>query len=131
MEMFRFVHIEYLYTLIILPVLIVLFWLTRRSRRKALERFAQEETLNVLMPNVSRSRPVIKFIIWLFVVASVILAIARPQFGSKLKTIKRQGVELIIALDVSNFIVIQVVDQTGNSSFCPFQTVWLNVFSKH
>ena len=107
MEMFRFVHIEYLYALIILPVLIILFGLTRRNRRKALEQFAQEETLNVLMPNVSRSRPVIKFTIWLFVVTAVILAIARPQFGSKLKTVKRQGVELIIALDVSNSMLAE------------------------
>ncbi len=107
MEMFRFANIEYLYVLLILPVFIILFWLTRRSRRKALESFAQMETLSVLMPNVSNSRPVIKFIIWLFVIASVIIAVARPQFGSKLKTIKREGVELIIALDVSNSMLAE------------------------
>ncbi len=107
MEMFRFAHIDYLYALLILPVFIVLFWIARRNRRKALERFAQLETLRVLMPNVSGSRPVIKFIIWLFVITSVIFAIARPQFGSKLKTIKREGVELIIALDVSNSMLAE------------------------
>ena len=107
MEMLRFAHIEYLYALVILPVLVILFWITRRNRRKALEQFAQAETLNILMPNVSGSRPVIKFIIWLFVVASVIIAISRPQFGSKLKTEKREGVELIIALDVSNSMMAE------------------------
>ena len=107
MEMFRFAHIDYLYALLILPVFIVLFWLARRSRRKALERFAQTETLSILMPHVSKSRPVVKFIVWLLVMASVILAIARPQFGSKLKTVKREGVELIIALDVSNSMLAE------------------------
>ncbi|WP_235934003.1 vWA domain-containing protein [Sunxiuqinia indica] len=107
MEMFRFAHIEYLYALAIIPVLIVLFWITRRSRRKALERFGKPETVSQLMPNVSHSRPVIKFIIWLLAIASLIIAIARPQFGSKLKTVKREGVELIIGLDVSNSMLAE------------------------
>ncbi|WP_299577262.1 VWA domain-containing protein [uncultured Sunxiuqinia sp.] len=107
MEMFRFAHIEYLYALAIIPVLILLFWITRRSRRKALERFGQPETISQLMPNVSQSRPVVKFIIWLLAISSLIVALARPQFGSKLKTVKRQGVELIIGLDVSNSMLAE------------------------
>ena len=105
--MFRFAHINYLYALAIIPVLVILFGITRRNRRKALERFGQKETINLLMPNVSKSRPVFKFIIWLFVISSVIIAIARPQFGSKLKTVKREGVELIIGLDVSNSMMAE------------------------
>lgn len=107
MEMFRFAHIEYLYALAIIPVLIVLFGITRRSRRKALERFGKQETLSQLMPNVSKARPVLKFIIWLLAIASLIIAAARPQFGSKLKTVKREGVELIIGLDVSNSMMAE------------------------
>ncbi len=107
MEMFRFAHIEYLYALGVIPVFIILFWITRRRRRKALERFGQTEVISQLMPNVSKSRPVVKFIIWLFALASLIIATARPQFGSKLKTVKREGVELIIALDVSNSMMAE------------------------
>ncbi|MGQ8335493.1 vWA domain-containing protein [Sunxiuqinia sp. A32] len=107
MEMFRFAHPDYLYALVIIPILVILFWLSRRSRRKALERFGQMETLEYLMPNVSKSRPVFKFIIWLFTLSSIIFALSRPQFGSKLKTIKREGVELIIALDVSNSMMAE------------------------
>ncbi|MGQ7868775.1 vWA domain-containing protein [Sunxiuqinia sp. sy24] len=107
MEMFRFAQIEYLYALAIIPVLILLFVITRRSRRKALERFGQKETVSQLMPNVSKSRPVIKFIIWLLAISALIVALARPQFGSKLKTIKREGVELIIGLDVSNSMLAE------------------------
>ncbi|SFF18647.1 vWA domain-containing protein [Sunxiuqinia elliptica] len=107
MEMFRFAHIEYLYALGVIPVFIILFWITRRRRRKALERFGQTEVISQLMPNVSKSRPVVKFIICLFALASLIIATARPQFGSKLKTVKREGVELIIALDVSNSMMAE------------------------
>ncbi|TDO00067.1 vWA domain-containing protein [Sunxiuqinia elliptica] len=107
MEMFRFAHIEYLYALGVIPVFIILFWITRRRRRKALERFGQTEVISQLMPNVSKSRPVVKFIIWLFALASLIIATARPQFGSKLKTVKREGVELVIALDVSNSMMAE------------------------
>ena len=107
MEMFRFAHIEYLYALAIIPVLILLFGITRRRRRKALERFGHIETVSQLMPNVSSSRPVLKFIIWLLAISSLIVAIARPQFGSKLKTVKREGVELIIGLDVSNSMMAE------------------------
>ena len=107
MEMFRFAHTEFLYALIIIPVLIVLFALTRISRKKALERFGQKDIVDQLMPNVSKVRPVIKFIIWMIALAAIILAIAQPQFGSKLKTEKRKGVELIIALDVSNSMLAE------------------------
>lgn len=107
MEMFRFAHIDYLYTLAIIPILIILFWITRRSRRKALERFGHEDAVNQLMPNVSNSRPVLKFIIWLMAISSLIVGLAQPQFGSKLKKEKRKGVELIICLDVSNSMLAE------------------------
>ncbi len=107
MEMFRFAHIEYLYALVVIPVFILLFIITRIRRKKALEKFGQKEIVEQLMPNVSRVRPVIKFIIWMFAISSIIMAIARPQFGSKLKTVKRKGVELIIALDVSNSMMAE------------------------
>jgi Ca-activated chloride channel family protein len=59
------------------------------------------------MPNVSASRPVVKFIILMIALGSIILGLARPQFGSKLKTEKRKGIELIIALDVSNSMMAE------------------------
>ncbi|MDD4191717.1 MAG: VWA domain-containing protein [Mangrovibacterium sp.] len=107
MEMFRFANSEYLYGLLIIPVLIILFMLIRISRKKALAKFAKKEILSELMPDASKTRPVVRFFIWLFSVAAIILAIARPQFGSKLKTEKRKGVELIIALDVSNSMLAE------------------------
>jgi Ca-activated chloride channel family protein len=105
--MFRIANPEYLFALLIIPALIAFFWYSRIQRRKALAQFGQKEILSVLMPNISTVRPVIKFIVLLFALASIIIAIARPQFGSKLKTVKREGIELILALDVSNSMLAE------------------------
>lgn len=105
--MFRIANPEYLYALLLLPALIAFFWHSRIKRRKALALFGQKDILSVLTPNVSYSRPVIKFILLLLALASIVVGIARPQFGSKLKTEKRKGIELIIALDVSNSMMAE------------------------
>ena len=100
--MFRIANPEYLYALLVIPALIAFFWYARIKRKKALALFGQKEILSVLMPNVSGGRPVLKFIILMFALTSIIIGISRPQFGSKLKNEKRKGIELMIALDVSN-----------------------------
>lgn len=105
--MFRIANPEYLYALIVIPALIAFFWYSRILRKKALALFGQKDILSVLMPNVSAGRPVLKFIILLLALTSIIVGIARPQFGSKLKTEKRKGIELIIALDVSNSMMAE------------------------
>ncbi|MDX8341098.1 VWA domain-containing protein [Draconibacterium sp. IB214405] len=107
MEMFRFGNIEYLWGLLIIPLLAVFFVWSRISRRRALKKFGQQEILGQLMPYSSGNRPVIKFFILMLALAFFIVGIARPQFGSKLKTEKREGVELMIALDVSNSMMAE------------------------
>jgi len=102
MEMFRFGNQPALYLLLLLPVIIAAFIYFRHLRKKALSRFGNPEILAPLMPNVSRSRPVLKLTILLLALAFMIVGLARPQFGAKLQKTKRQGVEIIIALDVSN-----------------------------
>lgn len=100
--MFRFAHPEYLYLLILVPVLVLLNIYISRSRKKALERFGNLETISQLMTSVSFVRPIVKFYLLLSAFIILIFALAGPQFGSKLETIKRKGVELVVAIDVSN-----------------------------
>lgn len=107
--MFRFEEPAYLYLLLLLPVLALLYWYSNYRRRRAIRKFGDLELMAMLMPDVSRYRPDVKFgIIWL-VVALFSLLLARPQFGSKLETVKRQGVEVMIALDISNSMLAQDV----------------------
>ncbi|MDE6217261.1 VWA domain-containing protein, partial [Bacteroides sp.] len=76
---------------------------------KAIRKFGDPELMAQLMPDVSKYRPDVKF--WLVFVTIGLFAIllARPQFGSKLETVKRQGVEVMIALDISNSMLAQDV----------------------
>jgi len=105
--MFRIANPEYLYALLLIPALMIFYWYSRSQRKKALAQFGQKEILSVLMPNSSSARPAIKFAVLLLALASAIVGIARPQFGSQLKTVKREGIELIIALDVSKSMLAE------------------------
>ena len=105
--MFRFGNTEYLWGLLIIPLLTFFFIWSRVSRKKALKKFGQPEILEQLMPFTSKNRPVFKFFVLMLALAFFMLGMARPQFGSKLKTVKREGVELVIALDVSNSMMAE------------------------
>jgi Ca-activated chloride channel homolog len=105
--MFRFSNPEYLYLLTLIPVLVLLFILVNRRQRKRLKTYGNPELLAQLMPNVSHRRPILKFILQLTAITLCVLMIAGPQFGSKLEKKKRQGAELMIALDVSNSMMAE------------------------
>ena len=107
--MFRFAQPEYLYLLLIVPLLVMLFiWNTIRRKRK-LQSFGDPELLAQYMPNVSMARPQFKFYIQILALVLLIVALARPQFGVKEQTVKRQGMEVMVALDVSNSMLAQDV----------------------
>jgi len=107
--MFKFASSAYLYALIILPFLVMFYFYSNYRRKKNIRKYGDPELMNLLMPEVSRYRPDIKFwIIWL-VLGLFIIMLARPQFGSKMETVKKSGVEMVIALDISNSMLAQDV----------------------
>lgn len=105
--MFRFANDEFLWGLVIIPVLTLFFLWSRFMRNRALRLFGNRKVIDELMPFASKSRPVLKFTIIMFALAFFIVGTARPQFGSKLKKVQREGVEIIIALDVSNSMMAE------------------------
>ena len=107
--MFRFEEPTYLYLLLLLPFLAAFYLYSNYRRRKAIRKFGDPVLMAQLMPDVSKYRPDVKF--WLVFAAIGLFAVllARPQFGSKLVTVKRQGVEVMIALDISNSMLAQDV----------------------
>lgn len=107
--MFRFAEPTYLYLLLVLPFLAAFYLYSNYRRRRAIRKFGDLELMEQLMPDVSKYRPDVKFWIVFAAIALFSLLLARPQFGSKLETVKRQGVEVIIALDISNSMLAQDV----------------------
>jgi Ca-activated chloride channel family protein len=105
--MFRFGNINNLYFLIAVPVLLILLAYVIYMKKRDLNRFGNREVIAQLMPEASSSRHIIKYIIQLLAVLALVIGIARPQFGSKLNEVKRQGIEIIIALDVSNSMMAE------------------------
>ncbi|MBR1809766.1 MAG: VWA domain-containing protein [Paludibacteraceae bacterium] len=107
--MFRFAHIELLWLLLLIPVFVAAYiWYTRRKRRQ-LSEFGDPELIEQLMPNASRTRPHIKFALLMSALTLLIFAAARPQYGTKEQTVKRQGIEVMFALDISNSMLAEDV----------------------
>lgn len=100
--MFRFANIEYLYLLLLIPVMVVLFEWALSRRRRVMSRFATAEAMRRLVPERSVGRLRLKFWIFQLAYALVVLAVARPQEGSRLKEVEREGVEIMLAIDISN-----------------------------
>ena len=98
----RFEHPEYLYWLLIIPVLVISYILFRLTQKRRFERFAKMEMRDALVPNHSNRRAHLKFIVFILMVACIILALANLQSGSKMEEVKREGIDLYIAVDVSN-----------------------------
>ena len=105
--MFRFATPEYFYLLLILPLLWGVHLLSARARRRAIERFGDPATVSELMPEASTARPRYKFVLFSAAVLLLVVALARPQFGSKLKEVTRTGIEMMLAVDVSNSMLAQ------------------------
>ncbi len=100
--MFRFEHTWALWGLLILPLMVLLFFLVKQWRKKARNRFAEHQLFQQLMPEYSNFRFRLKFIFYLIAFLFLLIGIANPQIGSKLEEIKREGIDLIVAIDVSN-----------------------------
>lgn len=105
--MFRFEHPEHLYALALIPVVLLLFMLTRYARRRALRRFGDSALLSRLMPRASRYRHGVKLTILLTALALLVVGWANPQWGVRREKVKRRGVDVIIALDISQSMLAQ------------------------
>jgi len=105
--MFRFANPDFLYLLLVLPVLVTFYIIAGINRRKAIRKYGNPALLQQLMPEVSPKRQHLKFWILFAAVAALIFVIAGPQFGSKLETVKRNGVEIMVCLDVSNSMMAE------------------------
>ena len=107
--MFRFANIELLWLLLSIPVFVAAYIVYTRRKRRQLEAFGDKELMEQLMPNASTVRPTVKFSILMVALALLIIAAARPQFGQSERTEKRQGIEAIVAMDISNSMLAEDV----------------------
>jgi Ca-activated chloride channel homolog len=107
MQLFRFAYPDFLYLLLLLPVIILLYIINEIRKKKSLKRLGDINLVSKLLPEMSGTRPAIKFILQMGALLCGIVMLSRPQFGSKIEDVKKKGVEVIIALDVSNSMLAE------------------------
>ena len=107
--MFRFANPDFLYLLLLLPLIVAVYLYSNHRRRQNIRKYGDPALLKELMPTISKYRPDVKFWLTFSALASIIIMLARPQFGSKMETVKRSGVETVIALDISNSMLAEDV----------------------
>ena len=98
----RFENPILLWLLAVIPVMVLINLLMWRRQKKRYKRLGDRELLKQMMPGVSKYRPTVKFCLVLSAIALIVVILARPQMGSKISREKRNGIEIIIAMDISN-----------------------------
>ena len=100
--MFRFEDPIYLWLLLAVPVLFLVRFVVWKQRKNKLKKFGDPQLLRQLMPDASVARPRVKFALLMAALSLLIVLLARPLMGSRISKEKRNGIETIIALDISN-----------------------------
>ena len=120
----------YFYLLALLPVIVALFLFHLFWKRKRQAIFADLELFNQLAPEKSSFKPALKLGVLLLALACIIIALVNPKMGTKMETVKRQGIDIVFAVDISKSmlaedvapnrlektkqIVSQIINQLGN-----------------
>jgi len=107
--MFRFEHIAVLYALALIPVFIAIFIAVNHWKKKRVLFFGDKSTTKRLMPMVSSTLSILRFSFFLIAYTFLIIGIANPQIGSRLVEGERKGIDLMIALDISNSMMAEDV----------------------
>ncbi|MEJ2596016.1 MAG: VWA domain-containing protein, partial [bacterium] len=105
--MIRFAHIEFFYLLLLVPLFLLLYGMYNRWRKKAGRRFGDQQVISSLMPRVSDGKPLVKFLLLLIAFILLVIGLVDPQIGTKLEKVKRQGIDMMLVLDVSNSMLAE------------------------
>lgn len=98
---------KYLYLLFLLPILAVLFLYVEFWKRKKQKEFGDVELVKKLSPEKSNFKPALKFGILLLGIAMLILGLVNPKIGTKVEKVKREGIDIVFAIDVSKSMLCE------------------------
>jgi len=105
--MYQIEEPKYFYLFIAVAILLLFYLLTWLWKLKKQKEFAELSLLNELSPEKSVFKPVLKMIFVLLALSFLIIAMVNPKMGTQLKTVKRQGVDIVFALDVSKSMLAE------------------------
>lgn len=99
--MYELDHPYYFYLLALIPVVVLLYLALILWKKKARKAFGDSELLEQLAPERSTAKPFVKLLLAVLIIASLIVGLVNPKVGTRLETVKREGVDIVFALDVS------------------------------
>ena len=105
--MLRYEHIEFLNLLFIIPCVIIAMIFYQKWKKKAISLFGDHKLVKELMSSFSKSKEKIKDIITVLIFILLIIALSNPQIGTKMEEVKKEGVDLMIAIDLSNSMMAE------------------------
>jgi len=105
--MIHFAQIHYIFLLLLIPVFFILYGIMRKIRMKRVEKFGEPKMVEKLLPNSSKKKGWVKLSFFSLAFFFFVIGLARPQIGATLKEKEQKGVEIMIALDVSNSMLAQ------------------------
>lgn len=105
--MYRLESPSYFYLFVLLPILVVLFLFVYWWKKKTQKTFSELGLLEQLAPNYSFFKGLLKLLVLSLSFSFLILSLVNPKMGTQLKTVKREGVDLVFALDVSKSMLAQ------------------------
>ncbi|UBZ08008.1 VWA domain-containing protein [Salegentibacter mishustinae] len=91
----------YLWLLLLIPAVLLLYLVFSIWQKRARSKFAKPELLGYLSPNRSSFKPLLKVLLIVFALAALVVGLVNPKIGSQLETVKREGVDIVFAVDVS------------------------------
>jgi Ca-activated chloride channel family protein len=100
---------KYLYLLVILPLVVLVFMANLYWKRKKQREFGDLEMVKKLSPDASIFKPVAKLVLLLVALLALVLALVNPKIGTKMETVKREGIDIVFAMDVSKSMLAEDV----------------------
>jgi Ca-activated chloride channel family protein len=100
---------KYLYLLFLLPILLLLFLYNQYWKRKKQREFGDLDMVKKLSPEKSVFKPILKLIVMLLALTALTLGLVNPKIGTKMETVKREGIDIVFAMDMSKSMLAEDV----------------------
>ena len=105
--MYQLEETKYLYILILLPIILLVFLYNKYWQKITIKKYFDDATFNFLSPELSSTKSYIKTSLTLLIISILVFGLVNPKIGTELKTVKREGVDIVFAIDVSKSMLAE------------------------
>ena len=105
--MYQLEEATYLYILILLPIILLVFIYNKYWQKRTIKKYFDDATFNFLSPELSSTKSYIKTSLTLLIISILVFGLVNPKIGTELKTVKREGVDIVFAIDVSKSMLAE------------------------